>query len=156
ARLEWDSNLPIAEYTDFIGSIEDFLNLAGTVHGIDGTDALGSTLKSTDKTKTALVKTIQTAIQIFETAAVIVDANSVKETVSDAIEGKDNNTINSYDGNSKPKPVEQTVQAPSKDVKRDPNTKKVIGYTISSRDSIPSHNNKTPDTIRTTKYKKPN
>ncbi len=55
----------------------------------------------------------------------------------------------------KPKPVRETVIKGPKGVIRDPNTNKVTQYQSGEVQTIPSNNDKTPDTIRTTKYKAP-
>jgi len=55
----------------------------------------------------------------------------------------------------KPAPIKDTVFKGSSGIKRDPNRKKVSQYSTSETKTIESKNNKTPDTIRTTKYEKP-
>ncbi len=66
------------------------------------------------------------------------------------------NLITDGSTNTKPPPVKQTVFAPPAEVIRDPKTKQVRSYLVKKIDSVLSHNTSTPDTIRTTKYKKPN
>ena len=55
----------------------------------------------------------------------------------------------------KPPLIRETVYAPPSGVIRDPNTKKIREWSVSKTDSIPSYDNKKPDTLRKTIYKKP-
>lgn len=82
----------------------------------------------------------------------IVGGTEAGSNAADLIEKMKNDATT----NAKPQPVSQTVLAPSRGVIRDPKTNQVRGYGVKTVDSIPSNNSTTPDTIRTTKYKKPN
>lgn len=57
--------------------------------------------------------------------------------------------------NTKPPPVTQIILALARGVIRDSETKRLKEYDVSTVERIESYNNKTPDTIRTIKYKKP-
>jgi RHS repeat-associated protein len=57
--------------------------------------------------------------------------------------------------NAKPNPIKKTLHEPSKQVVRDPNSKKAVSWQMEHHDTIKSKNPSDPDTIRTIIYKKP-